>query len=406
MKVVYIRMKKTFREIVMQKCTAVAKKNKLLKYPSMAVMLLILSLYYLCRHFATNGKRYAGIAFSLLFFVSSCSFAVFTGQSGVIEAQEAYSEVAEYSDIGFAVEKEVEPDDGMLPETEEGLKEHELSEDEEDAESYTLDDILGDTDSYDLEDEHDGNASEDSNEAVTGTDSETGTELENGDAAESNNDDTEGMEAGSENGGAEGTETESDPDEVPVFDSSDWRLVLVNKQHPIPEDYSFELGAIKGDMKCDERIVSDLLSMLQAARQDGVNLAVRSPYRTLDRQEYLFDRKINRYMGQGYSYMEAYKAASQIVTIPGSSEHQIGLALDITSDTHVGLDEAFGDTEAGRWLAEHSCEYGFTLRYPDGKEYITGIEYEPWHFRYVGKEAATIMMKDNICLEEFWDKYL
>ena len=111
-------------------------------------------------------------------------------------------------------------------------------------------------------------------------------------------------------------------------------------------------------------------------------------------------------MGQGMSYMEAYKLASQAVTVPGASEHQIGLALDIFCDTYTSLDEGFADTEAGKWLAEHSCEYGFTLRYPSGKEYITGIEFEPWHFRYVGKDAATIMKDENICLEEFWDKYL
>ena len=381
-------MNKTFREKVVQKCTAVAKKHKLLKYPSMVVMVIILSLYYLCRHFATNGKRYAGIAFSLLFFVSGCSFsfAVFTGPSGFINAQETYNEVVEYSDIGFADEKTFEPDESMLSESEEDLKEHELAENDEDATSYTLDDILENSDSYSIDDDVEGNDVE--AESETETESETGTEAE----AE------EGI-------GAE-EELETETEQVPEFDSSDWRLVLVNKQHPIPEDYSFKLGAIRGDMKCDERIVSDLLSMLQAARGDGINLAVRSPYRTLDRQEYLFGRKINRYMAQGYSYMEAYKTASLTVTIPGSSEHQIGLALDITSDTHESLDAAFGDTNAGKWLAEHSCEYGFILRYPDGKEYITGIEFEPWHFRYVGKDAATVMVRDNICLEEFWDKYL
>ena len=81
-------------------------------------------------------------------------------------------------------------------------------------------------------------------------------------------------------------------------------------------------------------------------------------------------------------------------------------ALDIYSDTYKRLDEAFEDTEAGKWLAAHSYEYGFVLRYPEGKEYITGIEYEPWHFRYVGRDAAAVMHRDGLCLEEFWDKYL
>ncbi len=191
-----------------------------------------------------------------------------------------------------------------------------------------------------------------------------------------------------------------------VFDSSDWRLVLINKQHPIPEDYDFTLGTFTAGMRCDERIIEDLLLMMKAAKDEGVNLEVCSPYRGDNRQEYLFNKKIKNYMGQGMSYMEAYKMASQIVTVPGASEHQVGLALDIWSDTYKSLDKGFEDTAAGKWLAEHSCEYGFILRYPEGKEYITSIEYEPWHFRYVGREAAMIMKMENICLEEFWDKYL
>ena len=87
--------------------------------------------------------------------------------------------------------------------------------------------------------------------------------------------------------------------------------------------------------------------------------------------------------------------------VPGASEHQLGLAIDIISDNYASLDEGFANTEAGKWLAEHSYEYGFILRYPQGKEYITGVEYEPWHFRYVGKEAAAVITKDGICLEEF-----
>lgn len=191
-----------------------------------------------------------------------------------------------------------------------------------------------------------------------------------------------------------------------VFTKEDWRLLLINKQHPIPEDYTFELVTIKGSMKCDERILEDLLLMLQDAREDDINLVIRSPYRDMNRQEYLFNRKIKAYMGKGMSYMDAYKTASTTVTVPGASEHQIGLAIDITSDNYASLDEGFGETEAGKWLAEHSCEYGFILRYPDGKEYITSIDYEPWHFRYVGKEAAAIITEQGITLEEFVENYL
>lgn len=186
----------------------------------------------------------------------------------------------------------------------------------------------------------------------------------------------------------------------------DWRLVLINKRYAIPDDYTFTLGYIrtmKGTMKCDERIIPDLLKMLQAAKDDGINLQISSPYRDQAYQEYLFDRHIKDYMRQGKSYMEAYALTAQAVTIPGASEHQIGLALDIVCDTYTDLNDGFGDTEAGKWLAKHSCEYGFILRYPKGKEYITGIEYEPWHFRYVGTEAATIITNENLTLEEFVD---
>lgn len=193
------------------------------------------------------------------------------------------------------------------------------------------------------------------------------------------------------------------------FHSDDWKLVLINKQHPIPEGYKFSLGdiiTIKGTMKCDERIIEEMLSMMQSAGKDGVTLAICSPYRDLNYQKVLFNRKIEAYMKKGMSYMDAYTLSSQAVTVPGASEHQIGLAIDIVSNDYVTLDEGFADTSAGKWLAEHSHEYGFILRYPKGKEQITGIEFEPWHFRYVGKEAATIIMEEGITLEEFWDKYL
>lgn len=195
-----------------------------------------------------------------------------------------------------------------------------------------------------------------------------------------------------------------DPEEDGELSKDDWRLVLINKQHAIPDDYTFTFGSIhtpKGAMRCDERIIPDLLNMMKAAKEEGITLEIRSPYRDMNRQVYLFNRKIKEYMKQGMSYMDAYAVSSKTVTVPGASEHQIGLALDITCDTHSELTKSFGETEAGKWLAEHSCEYGFIVRYPEGKEYVTGIEYEPWHFRYVGVEAATIITGEGITLEEF-----
>lgn len=194
------------------------------------------------------------------------------------------------------------------------------------------------------------------------------------------------------------------PEEDAELTRDDWRLVLINKQHSIPEDYTFTFGSIhtqKGVMRFDERIIPDLLKMMKAAKEEGINLEIRSPYRDMNRQVYLFNKKIKEYMQQGMSYMDAYAVSSKTVTVPGASEHQIGLALDITCDTHIELTKSFGETEAGKWLAEHGCEYGFIVRYPEGKEYVTGIEYEPWHLRYVGAEAATIITREGITLEEF-----
>ena len=191
-----------------------------------------------------------------------------------------------------------------------------------------------------------------------------------------------------------------------TFDASDWKLVLINKQNSIPEDYEVSLGSIKtmkGERQCDSRIIEELLEMISDAKKDNVTLAICSPYRDMKYQEKLFQRKIVRYMQSGMSYLDAFQKASETVTVPGASEHQIGLALDIVSNTYTSLDEGFGKTAAGKWLEENSYRYGFILRYPKDKEYVTGISYEPWHYRYVGVEAATYIMKNQITLEEFWE---
>ena len=185
------------------------------------------------------------------------------------------------------------------------------------------------------------------------------------------------------------------------FDADDWRLILVNKQHPIPEDYHFELANFSAGLHCDARVKEDLLAMLKAALSEGFNLNVCSPYRATETQIYSFNRKIRFNMAAGMSYAEAYRKASQAVTIPGCSEHEIGLAFDIVSDSYGALDFGFGKTGSGKWLAANCQRFGFILRYPAGKEDITGIEYEPWHFRYVGVEAATYIMEHGLTLEEF-----
>ena len=214
--------------------------------------------------------------------------------------------------------------------------------------------------------------------------------------------------ASSPTGGGSLQETAEGRDSV-SFSRDDWRLRLVNKQNSIPADYEVPLGSIQalaGTMQCDERIIDELLAMQKAAAGEGITLTVCSPHRDYQRQQMLFDRKIRKYLNLGMSYMEAYQLSSQIVMVPGASEHQLGLALDIVTTAYLSLDEGFADTPAGIWLAENSWKYGFVVRYPKGKETITGVEYEPWHFRYVGVEAAEIMTEEGITLEEFWEEYL
>ncbi len=182
---------------------------------------------------------------------------------------------------------------------------------------------------------------------------------------------------------------------------NDWSLILINKEHHIPDNYSVELGTIKGSIKSDVRVTEHILDLLKGAKNDGITIYICSPYRDSKKQQLLFERKKKSYLRKGYSEQEAYKLASETVAIPGTSEHEVGLAFDLISDEYQNLDAGFADTEAGRWLAANACNYGFILRYPKGKEDITEIEFEPWHYRYVGTEAAKEMKSDGLCLEEY-----
>lgn len=181
----------------------------------------------------------------------------------------------------------------------------------------------------------------------------------------------------------------------------DWNLVLVNKNHLVPEDFEVKLKSIGGGQYIDERAYDDFRAMIQAAKQEGVYIYVTSSYRSMDKQIRLHDRKIDYYASKGYSYEEARELAAEVVAIPGTSEHQLGLALDLVSSEYRKLDEKQEKTKGFQWLKEHCDEYGFILRYPNGETEITGIIYEPWHFRYVGKEAAKEITEAELTLEEY-----
>ncbi len=185
--------------------------------------------------------------------------------------------------------------------------------------------------------------------------------------------------------------------------TDDWNLFLVNEQNFLPSDFTVELETLPntGKKQVDARIVEPLTEMLDAMEEEGLRPVVCSAYRTIEYQTELFENYIDKRLAEGWTYEDAFYKARTRIAIPGASEHHTGLAVDIVSKTHQQLDDAQADTEEAIWLAEHCAEYGFILRYPEGKEDITGIEYESWHFRYVGEEAASYIMENEITLEEY-----
>ena len=194
-------------------------------------------------------------------------------------------------------------------------------------------------------------------------------------------------------------ETKEEEEHLP----EDWNLILVNKTHPIPEDYEVELKSIGSGHQIDARAYDDFKAMIQASKQDGVTIYVTSSYRDMDKQITLYEKKTDSYLQQGYCLEDALSKAGQVVAVPGTSEHHLGLAIDVVSSEYRKLDEKQENTKGFQWMKAHSWEYGFILRYPNGSTDITGIIYEPWHFRYVGLEAAKEIYERGITLEEYLD---
>lgn len=192
-------------------------------------------------------------------------------------------------------------------------------------------------------------------------------------------------------------ETEEPQQSAPA----DWRLLLVNKWNKFPSNYTMKLTELANGQAIDTRAYPDLQQMMDDCRAAGLSPIICSSYRSVDKQEQLYENKISRLMAEGYSYERAKEEAGKVVAIPGTSEHQIALALDIVDATNQNLDETQESTAVQKWLIEHSWEYGFVLRYPNGKSDITGIIYEPWHYRYVGRKAAREMKERDMCLEEY-----
>ena len=189
--------------------------------------------------------------------------------------------------------------------------------------------------------------------------------------------------------------------QIHYFASNGQEIILVNPWNYIPADYTVELVNIDKEYRVAAIAYDDFRLMMADCRQEGGNPLVCSAYRTQEYQEILYNNKVKRLMATGMKKDKAQKEASTVVALPGTSEHQLGLALDIVDEDVQALDKRQEKTETQQWLMANSWKYGWILRYPNGKSDITGIIYEPWHYRYVGREIAQEIHESSLCLEEY-----
>ncbi len=187
-------------------------------------------------------------------------------------------------------------------------------------------------------------------------------------------------------------------DDASSVDKSSWELTLVNKTHPLPADWKIELAEVADGKYVDARIADQFNQMIEDCRAAGfTDVFVNQAYRSHEEQQAIWDEFYNQYIGEGYSAEEATKLTGESVAVPGTSEHELGLAADICS---IEFDETY-NAPIQTWLRENGHKYGFIQRYPEGKESITGTKNENWHFRYVGVEAAKQIYESGQVLEEY-----
>ncbi len=177
--------------------------------------------------------------------------------------------------------------------------------------------------------------------------------------------------------------------------------ILVNRWNPLSEDYKVQLASLGNGHAVAVSCYPYLQQMMRDCRAAGLSPLICSSYRTRQRQQELFDNKVNALMAQGIGRQKAEKEASRSVAVPGTSEHELGLAVDIVDQSYQLLDEGQERTAVQKWLLENCWKYGFILRYPNDKSDITGIIYEPWHYRFVGVETALEIQRMGVCLEEY-----
>ncbi len=192
----------------------------------------------------------------------------------------------------------------------------------------------------------------------------------------------------------------------PAVDLSGWELRLIDYDHPLGEDFAPPaLTEVADGQSMDSRVAPAMTQLIADAKAAGYGVYFCSGYRDYDTQYAIYWNHINNYLAQGMTEEEAHAATRLAVNYPGSSEHQSGLCADILESWDQEMEPWIGGSGLMLWLEEHCAQYGFVVRYPDGKTGITGVEYEPWHLRYVGTEAAAYMMEKGLCLEEFLDLY-
>lgn len=188
-----------------------------------------------------------------------------------------------------------------------------------------------------------------------------------------------------------------------IYENNPDLLVLVNKEHELDVNYDPQLRSIcKGRLETSDRMYQSLTEMLKAAGEAGYDYWIASAYRSRQRQQELIDEDVQALMQKEWSYENALEETLRETMPAGHSEHETGLALDILCSGNTDMDESQANEPGNQWLVANCADYGFILRYPKGKEAVTGIDYEPWHFRYVGREAAQYMTEHGVTLEEFW----
>jgi D-alanyl-D-alanine carboxypeptidase len=179
---------------------------------------------------------------------------------------------------------------------------------------------------------------------------------------------------------------------------ADWNLRLVNKWNPLESDFQPPLTTYAGVNKFDSRAIDKLKAIVQASNG---KIRVASLHRSIELQTSLFNREVTNYVREGLSKADAEEKAAQAVARPGTSEHNLGLAVDFLFEGYSSLSEDYKNTETYKWMMENCAKYGFILRFPENKKSITGVMFEPWHYRYVGEEAAQEIMSRGITLEEY-----